>query len=245
MFKRKILGIITARGGSKRVPKKNIKNFLDKPLLAWSIETGQKSKTFDDFILSTDSEEIAEIGKKYGIDVPFLRPADLAQDNSSSLDAIKHAVNWFKNNENKEYDIIILLEPSSPGRQDFHIAEVAKIFDEKWNFIDSIVGISEMPPHFNPIKALKKDNQNLITNIEGKLIRDLTHINQDIPKNYYINSSIYAFKTKNIFDNIPSLWGEKTYGYIMEEKYSMDIDTTEDWELAKIKMNKLIGGRLC
>ena len=94
-----VLGIITARGGSKRVPSKNIKDFLGKPLLAWSIETGKASGVFDRFVLSTESPEIAEIGKRFGIDVPFMRPVEYASDTSSSFGAIKHAYEWLRDND--------------------------------------------------------------------------------------------------------------------------------------------------
>lgn len=238
--KKKILGIITARGGSKRIPGKNIKVFAGRPLLAWSIKAGKKSKVFDKFILSTDDKEIAKIGKKYGIEVPFLRPAEFSQDKSSSFGAIKHAVEWLKEHENYETDWIILLEPTAPGRQAFHIKEVKDIIKEQGDKIDSIVGITEMPGHFNPCKALKIIGNNIVVNMESKPLRRLIHRNQDVPAAYYINSAIYAFKTANLFAQDPSLWGEKTYGYVMDERYSFDIDTPDDWTIAEIKMKNLL-----
>ena len=240
MQKTKILGIITARGGSKRLPGKNIKNFLGKPLLAWSIEAGQKSKCFDRFILTTDDKRIAQIGKDYKIEVPFMRPAELAQDTTGSYATVKHAVEWLKENEKYNAGWIILLEPTAPGRQAFHIREVKKIIAEQGNKIDSIIGISEMPSHFSPYKALKLKKNNSVISFENKLLKDLVHRNQDLAKTYFINSAIYAFKTKNLFDSNLSLWGSKNYGYLMDNKYAFDIDTQEDWDIAEIKMKKLL-----
>jgi len=230
-YKPKILGIITARGGSKRVPGKNIKNFLGKPLLAWTVETGKESGVFDRFVLTTDDEKIAEIGKQYGIEVPFMRPAEYATDTASSYSAVKHSVEWLKDNDNYEADWIILLELSSPGRRPFHLKEVAKIIEEHDNF-DSIIGVSEIPGHFSHMKELQKDDTGIVTRVgDGAILQNLIHRNQDVPKSYYITSALYAFKTKNLFDVSSSLWGGSTYGYVMNEKYSLDIDTPDECRL--------------
>ncbi len=106
---KKILGIITARGGSKRVPRKNVKEFHRKPLIGWTIEAGTKSGALDRFILTTDDKEIAEVGKRFGIEVPFMRPDELATDTATSFQAVKHAVGWLKENEKYEPDWIIFL----------------------------------------------------------------------------------------------------------------------------------------
>lgn len=238
-----MLGIITARGGSKRVPRKNINNFLGKPLLEWSIEVGLKSGVFDKFVLTTDNEEIAEIGKKAGIEVPFMRPPELAADTSSSFDAIKHAVEWLKQNQGYESEWMILLEPSAPGRQPFHIQEVAKmaLADTEKKYT-SILGVTETPGHFSYHKALLVHDDGVVTRTDGVPVRDLTHRNQDVPKSYYANSTIYAFRTENLYDTEkPSLWGARTAGYIMDSKYAIDIDTPEEWMIAEVKMKALLG----
>lgn len=236
----KILGLVTARGGSKRVPRKNIKDFLGKPLLAWTIDAGKKSGVFDRFILSTEDKEIADVGKKYGIDVPFVRPLELASDTAGSFGVIKHAVEWFKENEKYEPTWIILLEPSSPGRQPFHIKEVAELIKKGGGF-DSIVGISETPGHFSYLKQQQLDKQGIMTRVgDGAIMRNLIHRNQDVPKSYFINSAVYAFKTSNLFDGNDSLWGDSTYGYVMDEKYALDIDMPTDWLIAEVKMKLLL-----
>lgn len=242
-MKSRILGLITARGGSKRIPRKNIKSFLGKPLLAWTIENGQKSKVFDRLILTTEDREIAKIGKRYKIEVPFMRPMKLAQDASTSYDTIKHAVEWLKKNENYHPDWVVLLEPSSPGRQPFHIKKVAKLISLNGDF-DSLVGISETPAHLSYLKQQQINSRGLITRVnDGATMKNIILRNQDVPKSYYINSAIYAFKVSNLFDGRHSLWGSKTYGYIMDNKYSLDIDSPEDWDIAEIKMSKILKQR--
>jgi|TARA_Y100000310_G_scaffold344034_1_gene454666 CMP-N-acetylneuraminic acid synthetase len=236
----KILGIITARGGSKRVPHKNVKEFLRKPLLAWTIEVGKEAGVFDKFILSTDNKEIAEVGEKYGVEVPFIRPNKLAGDTTGSSEVVKHAIEWLKENENYEADWIIVLEPSSPGRQAKHIKEVAKLIQERDDF-DSITGVSEVPGHFSHLKQLNSDDKGVVTRVgDNSILRNLIHRNQDVPKSFFINSAIYAFKTKNLYNGNNGLWGNSTYGYIMDEKYALDIDTPDDWIIAEVKMKKLL-----
>src|SRR3989338_8980455 len=236
----KILGLVTARGGSKRVPRKNIKEFCGKPLLAWTIEVGKASGVFDRFVLSTEDSEIAEVGKQYGIEVPFTRPTELASDTAGSFCVVKHAIEWLRDNEKYEAPWIILLEPSSPGRQVFHLQEIVKLLDERTDF-DSLVGVSETPGHFSFLKQLTPDQNGILTRVgDGAILRNLIHRNQDVPKSYFINSAVYAFKTANLFDGNNSLWGDSTYGYVMDSKYALDIDTPEDWLVAEIKMKKLL-----
>ena len=237
--KKKILGLVTARGGSKRVPRKNVKEFCGKPLLAWTAGAGKESGVLDRFVLSTEDAEIARIGKEYGIEVPFTRPAELASDTAGSFDVVHHAVEWLRDNEGYETDWVILLEPSSPGRQSFHLREVAELINTRED-VDSIIGISEMPAHFSHLRELVPDKHGIVTRVgDGAILRNLIHRNQDIPKSYYINSALYAFKTTNLFDGNNSLWGDSAYGYIMDEKYALDIDTPSDWLVAEVKMKYL------
>lgn len=237
----KIVCIITARGGSKRVPRKNIKNFLGKPLIAWSIEVAKQSGVLDRIIVSTEDKEIAEISKQYGAEVPFMRPAELAQDSTLTLPVIQHAVQWLKDNENYEADWVVLLEPSSPGRQPFHIQEVVSILNKSRKEIDSLAGISEVPSHFSPLKALTRDSADMLVRYnDGAKVRNLIHRSQDVPVYYHINSAIYAFHVRNFFDNSPSLWGDRVFGYLMDSKYACDIDTPEDWVIAESKFIQLM-----
>lgn len=236
----KILGLIPARGGSKRVPRKNIKPFLGQPLLWWTVKAAFDSGVLIRLVLSTDDQEIAALGKGYGAEVPFLRPAELAQDTTGALPVVKHALQWLKDRESYQPDWVIFLEPSSPGRQPFHIREVVGLLNQRSD-IDSVAGVSVVPGHFNPLKILKTDEQGLVSRYnDGELVKNLTHRNQDLPELYFINSNLYAFKTSNIFQEPASLWGEKTFGYLMDERYALDIDTPEDWVVAEAKMRQIL-----
>lgn len=241
---KKVLGLVTARGGSKRVPRKNIKEFLGKPLLAWTAEVGLESGVFDRFVLTTDDQEIADVGKHYGLEVPFLRPAEFARDTSTSLDAIKHAVEWLRDNEGYENEHIVLLEPTAPGRQVSHVREVAELI--RRGDVDSIYGVTELPAHYHPLKVMKMNEDGTIVRATtGKLIRESHVRNQDYDKVYFTNSAIYAFTTANFYHpSHPSLSGDRTLGYIMDEKYAFDIDTPEDWIMAEMKMKLLLDRRV-
>lgn len=233
-----ILGVITARGGSKRLPGKNIKPMLGKPLICWSIEVGQQAKVFDRFIVSTDDPEIASIAKAAGAEVPFLRPAEIASDTASSYDVIVHTVEYMEKQEQFFPDWIVLLEPTAPGRQVQHVVDVVSL--AKNNIADSVIGISKVSPHVNYLKQLKIDEDGCVSRVtDGAMLRNLTHRNQDIPDAYYINSAIYAFKRSNLHDGHRSLWGDRTHGFVMDTQHSFDIDTPDDWFIAEARMKEI------
>lgn len=237
---KKFLGLILARGGSKRIPGKNIKKFLGKPLIAWSIEAGLKSGVLDRMVLSTDDEKIAAVAKKYGADVPFLRPAKLATDTSLADDAIRHALQWLDDKENYRPEWIFVFEPTAPAKQPFHLRDVAKII-EKNPKADSITGVSEFPMQYTYSMQVKLDNNNLISRAwDGKRLKDMPKNSLEIPKTYLPNPQIYAFKASNFFKGSGSAWGNKTLGYLMDSKYYIDIDTPDDWRIAETKMKEIV-----
>ncbi|MBV6493611.1 MAG: CMP-N,N'-diacetyllegionaminic acid synthase [Turneriella sp.] len=153
------LAIIPARGGSKGLPSKNIKELCGKPLIAWSIEAALNSKYLDEVMVTTDSKEIAAIAKQYGAKVPFLRPAHLASDSATTFDAIKHTLDFYKQDIDKEFDYVVLLEPTSPLREVNDIDNmIEKIVQNEMEF-DSIVSIGEVHEHPSIMKKIITPNQ--------------------------------------------------------------------------------------
>ena len=141
-----ILAIIPARSGSKRLPNKNIKILCGKPLIAWSIESALNSKYIDEVVVSTDSTLYADIAKSYGANIPFLRPKELSEDKTPTFDVIEHTIEFYKNHMNKEFDYIVLLEPTSPLRESYDIDNaIEKLCKEKAASISSIGDIKEHP----------------------------------------------------------------------------------------------------
>lgn len=235
----KILGIITARGGSKGIPRKNIKDLKGQPLIAYTIVSAQESGIFDRLILSTDDAEIAEVAKKYGVEAPFTRPAELAQDNIPHLPVLKQAVEWLKENQNYSPDAVMLLQPTAPLRQVFHIKEAVELFISSG--ADSVVSMSEIPGHFSPYWAVVEGPEKwarlLISN---EPLRQRITRRQSFPqKTYYHNGAIYLFKPEFLFGANPNFYGDKTAIYVMEEKYSVNIDEPDDWLLAELALEKI------
>lgn len=240
-----ILGLVMARGGSKRVSNKNIKDFLGKPLIAWTAEVALKSVLISRWILSTEDGAIAEIGRKYGLETPFTQPRELATDTSTGFQVLQYVLKWLSENEPKNVpDWIVLLEPTSPGRQSFHVEEVVKLIQERAGGIDSICGVSLALGNFSAFKSLQVSDKSLLSRYyDNKPFRELLFRNQDVPPSYYINSAIYAFKKEYLLPDSISPWGNKVYGYIMDDKYALDIDTPTDWIVAEAKMKALLEER--
>lgn len=237
-----IIGLITARSGSKRIPGKNRKIFCGKPLIEWTFECIKNSKAVTNWIVSTDDKKIIELSKDYPVRAPFIRPAELATDDATSFDVVKHCLNWLLNNENYQPDWIILLEPTSPTRLSFHIDEVAEILHRKSKHIDSICGVSKARGCSSAYKALKVNKKNfLIPYNDNKTFSEISIRNQLVKPSYFINSLIYGFKVERILSkSTTDLWGNLVYSYYVDTKYVSDIDNIDDWVVAEAKMNYLI-----
>lgn len=235
---KKVLGIITARSGSKGIPEKCIKVFCEKPLLAWSVIAGKDSGVLDRVILSTDSVKYAEIGKKFGAEVPFLRPSELAQDSSPTLAVILHAIEWLQKNENYLPDYVVLLEPTSPCRRSFHIREaVNMILTTK---ADSVVGMSPVPAEFNFCWQFLLDDNNRAASVTGIPRKNIIARRQELPTAYYRNGVVYVFKTDLLFCREPEIYGADMRAYLIDEKYSHDINDLEQWKTAEISFWKIL-----
>lgn len=226
----KILAFIPARAGSKGVKNKNIKELAGKPLIAYTIEEAIKSNLFEDIIVSTDSEEIADIARHYGASTPFLRPKELATDYSPTIDAIFHCVDYMKNNE-KEYDAIMLFQPTSPLRRVHHIKEAYELFLQKSaDFVVSICECDHSPLWTNTIDLdLRMDN---FLRDEIKNIR-----RQEFTQYYRLNGAIYIAKVRSLRKE-KSFFGNNSYAYIMDKSSSIDIDTIDDLEFAEFIIEK-------
>lgn len=238
-MEKKILGIIPARGGSKSIPRKNIKDFLGKPLMAWIIETAKKSGVLDRLIVSTDDEEIAGVAKKYDAEVPFMRPSELAQDTTPTLPVLQHAVKWLEDNENYKPDFVLLLEVVSPTKRPHHLIEAVKFLteDEK---ADSLITVTEAPAQYNPHWLLQPDENGYAKLFTGEDLKNIIPRRQSLPKVYAKNGAFYLFKTDCLFRNPPSLFGDYSKLFIMDSKYNIDIDEPGDWPAAEQKMKEIL-----
>lgn len=233
---KKILAIIPARGGSKGLPGKNIKPLLGKPLIAWTIEHAKKSKHIDKLIVSTDDEKIAEISKKYGAEVPFLRPSSLAKDDSPISNAIIHVINWFEK-KGEYFDIIILLEPTSPIRKDDDIDNAIELFIKNIKKADSLVSLGEVQlekPHI--LRKIEKGFVTLFIKKNNKFYQ-----RQQLPKTYFPYGVIYLSKI-DAFKKHKTFYQKRTIPYLIERWQNYEIDDIYDFicneVILKDRLNK-------
>ncbi len=239
MKKLSTVGIVPARGGSKSIPRKNLKPFLGRPLIAWAIEALQKSGVCDRVIVSTEDEEIADVARQCGAEVPFMRPNELAEDRVPMLPVLQHAVAWLKEHEDYTPDYVVLLEPTSVGKRPFHVRGVAEMLRETG--ADSVFTVSELAADFNPYWQLVLDSEARVSLFTGGPMKNVIKRRQDLPvKTYLWDSAVYAFKPKLLFDKEPSFYGDDARAYIMEPKYALDLDVPEDWEVAERKVKELL-----
>ncbi|AZO96318.1 acylneuraminate cytidylyltransferase family protein [Halocella sp. SP3-1] len=222
----KILALIPARAGSKGVKNKNIRELAGKPLIAYTIIEAVKSNMFEDIIVSTDSKKIADIARRYGADVPFLRPKELALDDSHTIDVILHCLDFMRNID-KEYQEIILLQPTSPLRKAHHIKEAYQLFNKKHaDFIISVCECEHSPLWTNIIdKDLKMDN------FIGEEVKSMRR--QNLPQYYQLNGAIYLAKVDRLIEE-KSFLGKNSYAYIMNRKDSIDIDSEIDFKFCEM-----------
>ena len=237
----KVLGVITARGGSKGIPGKNIKPLLGKPLLAYTIEAAKKSGAIDRLIISTDDEAIAKVAKEYGCEVPFLRPKteELAGDKASHLEVMKHAVQWLKEKENYKPDYVMILQPTSPLRQPEQIKESVDLILKTG--ADSVLSVSEIPENFHYKKAMALNSEGILKLVApaGEPIYKRVARRQDLEKTYWSVGSIYLFKTALLEKG--NFYGEKTAPIFIDPKFVCDINVPADWEQAEKMMRDLAG----
>lgn len=229
----KILGIIPARGGSKGIPNKNIKILGEKPLLAYTIEAAKKSKLLTKTILSSDDEAIINIAKKYDLEVPFVRPANLATDESPTILTVIHALNFYKE-QGIVFDAVCLLQVTNPFRLDEFIdAAIQKFINSK---TDSLVSVLEVPHEFNPHWVFEKNNEGYLKISTGD--SSIITRRQDLPKSFYRDGAIYITKSQVILEQ-HSIYG-KSISYIESDKNRhVNIDTMEDWKKAEELIIKL------
>ncbi len=223
----KILAIVPARGGSKGIPNKNIYEVNGKPLIAYTLEQARKSKYIDYVMVSTDSDEIAETAIKYGARVPFMRPAELALDTSKTIDAIVDCINRLKD-MNMKYDVLILLQPTSPLRTFEDIDGALETFYD--NQRQGLVSVSEV--EINPLLIRKLEGNKAVPILD----KSSTVRRQDFDKYYRVNGAIYINNTDEIDDS--TSFNDNKIAYKMDPAHSLDIDEPEDIETMRTILNK-------
>jgi CMP-N-acetylneuraminic acid synthetase len=235
-----ILGVIPARGGSKRVPRKNIKDLCGKPLIAWTIEEMKKSRYIDRLIISTEDEEIAGVARMWGGEVPFMRPKELAQDNSTDLELFTHALMWLKENEDYVPDICLRLPPTSPLRR---VRDV-DIGIEKLVDTPEADGLRPMAlPDRHPYRMFKvsKEDERFIEPFLSEEVTGMRNApsipQQNYPLVYAQTGAFDAFRTSTVFEQRSTV-GKKLAYILMSLEDSVNIDLPTDFFMAEVYMKK-------
>jgi|TARA_B110000114_G_scaffold185004_1_gene230433 CMP-N-acetylneuraminic acid synthetase len=221
-----ILCIIPARSGSKGIRDKNIMDFKGKPLLAWSIEQAQNCKYNMKIIVSTDSQEYANIAIKYGAEVPFLRPNNISDDLSTDFEFINHCVEWLKNNENYNSDIILQLRPTSPTRKIEDINKALEIFIKNRDKFDSLRSVILFEKSPFKIYSLNDDKLIPLFNVINNIQEPYNQPRQILPQCYLHNGYIDILNTSILNEN--TINGKNILPFIMDEKNNVDIDNVKD-----------------
>lgn len=224
-----MIAVIPARGGSKGIYKKNIKILNDKPLIAYTIEEAYKSNVFKKVVVSTDDEEIAEVSKRYGAEVPFIRPDNISGDLISSDEVVLHTIDFFER-KNQKFDYVCKLQPTSPLRKAEHIYEAYNMLIDKQ--ADYIVSVCEC--EHSPLWTSTLDNKYSLDGFITEAIK--MSCRQKLKKYYRLNGAIYMGRTEMVKKN-KSFFGKNGYAYIMKQKDSVDIDNELDFKIATMILN--------
>jgi len=220
---RSAIAVIPARAGSKGLQGKNMLRLCGKPLLAWSIQSALKSRYVDEVMVSTDSDDVARVATEFGARVPFRRPAELAGDNSTTLSAVEHALDFYRDRLQRQFDILILLEPTSPLREDADIDTMLERLREAWERFDAIVSIGEVREHPSIMKRLRGEE---IEPYCAELAQ--TTRRQDNPPAYFPYGVAYIVK-------VSALLAEKTFYprrctyHIVKRYQGYEIDDLHDF----------------
>ena len=233
-----VLGVITARAGSKGLPGKNTRLLAGKPLVAYTIEAAIASGAFDRLIISTDDEQAAAIARDLRCDVPFMRPAELSSDDTPHLPVMIHAARWLRDHQRYEPEWTMILMPTSPLRQPRHIVEAIALAERSG--ADSVVSVDAVPAHFHPLRMVTTDERGWARLVVGdRPVRERPVRRQGMPAAWVFNGAIYLFRTRLLFAAEPSMYGDRVAAYAMTSPYGHNIDDAEDWAEAERLLSSL------
>ncbi|MEZ8397109.1 acylneuraminate cytidylyltransferase family protein [Vibrio splendidus] len=223
---KKVLALIPARGGSKRLPRKNVLPFSGKPLIGWTIDAANGSRYIDKIFVSTDDNEIMETALDMCVDVPELRPKELASDLATTDSVIDYTLKKY----GKGFDVVILLQPTSPLRTSKQIDEALELLIKN----DALSIVSVCACEHSPLWAntIEEDGS-----MNGFITEDNRKRAQELKQYYRLNGAIYIYKVEEWFSNKGNIYNEKSYAYIMNSKCSIDIDELFDFKMAELVLN--------
>jgi len=229
---RSIVGLIPARGGSKGIPRKNLRPLAGRPLIEHTCLAARASRRLTRTIVSTDSAEIAKVARRVGVEVPFIRPAELATDQAPSVGVVLHALDWLRRHEPPVPDVVVLLQPTAPLRRAEDIDRAVALLCQSG--ADSVVSVSAVPADYHPDWQLSIRDGRLVS-WRGGPLSQLPRRRQDLPSTLTRDGAIYAVRSQAV-EATGSLYGQQTVAYRMDGNRSVNIDTDEDWQWAEFRI---------
>jgi CMP-N,N'-diacetyllegionaminic acid synthase len=223
----RVLGLIPARGGSKGVPRKNIRLLGERPLLEYTATAARAARRLARVILSTEDEEIADVGRRCGLEVPFLRPAELARDETPMLPVVVHALRWLEERGSR-FDAVCLLQPTNPFRRSEDIDACVVLLEAQG--ADAVVTVLPVPPEYNPHWVYFRSEAGgirLATGEPAPIGR-----RQDLPPAFHREGSVYVVRSDVVLDQ-KSLYGRFLVGYEIDPRRSVNVDSLDDWARAE------------
>lgn len=226
-----VLAIVPARGGSKGVPRKNVRLLAGRPLLAYTADAARASEVCDRIVLSTDDAEIADVGRACGLDVPCLRPPDLATDTTPMLPVLQHMLGELER-EGWQPDIVVLLQPTSPLRRAAHIRQAVELL--RTTEADSVVTVVEVPRHLSPDYVMRIEGSRLVPFLpEGARVTR----RQDARPAYSREGTVYAFR-RSTLERFGNIYGDDCRPLLIDPRDSLSIDTPDDWADAEQRLRQ-------
>ena len=231
-----MVGLVPARGGSKQIPRKNARLLGGRPLLSYTADAALRARRLERVILSTEDDEIADIGRRCGLDVPFRRPPELALDETPMLAVVQHALAWLEE-KGDVFDAVCLLQPTSPLRSSADIDACVALCEQSG--ADAVVTVLSVPPQYNPHWVYFRSASGTL----GLATGEDTPISrrQDLPPAFHREGSVYVTRWGVIRDQ-RSLYGRHLVGYPIEDTRSINLDTPEDWSRAESRLAKRKAG---
>jgi CMP-N,N'-diacetyllegionaminic acid synthase len=221
------LGVIPARGGSKGIPRKNIRPLGGRPLLAYTADAARAARRLDRVLLTTDDPEIAEVGRRCSLEVPFLRPAELARDDTPSLPVVQHATRWAEGAWGR-FDAICLLQPTSPFRAAADIDACIELLEARG--LDSVVTVLPIPHEYHPLWSYYRAPDGVLRLASGAAAPPPRR--QDLPPAFHREGSVYVTR-RDVLMIEGSLYGRTTGGLPVDPERSVNLDGPHDWEMAE------------
>lgn len=220
------LALVVARGGSKSIPRKNLAPLAGKPLIAWTIEAARDCPPVDRIVVSTDDPDIASAARKSGAETPFIRPAELARDDTPSMPVVLHALEWLERHESYLPELVVLLQPTSPLRTAQDVAGAILVAEER--AADAVVSVTPAGAHPYLTKRITDDGL-----LEDFVPHPAVERRQDLEPAYALNGAIYLAHRRQLLEH-ESFYAGRTYGYVMPAERSIDVDDPWDLRLCEL-----------